>query len=1014
MNGKRIISAALSLILSVGAVPAQAAELLAPGGTAATDIMLTSIAGIPTPEIFSATVPAEIPISMDADGNVTVANNLFIENKSSKDIRVTGIQVDGKNGWSVVDFDDDFSAKPIGTKELALSFRGDSTDAGGQIPLTAGEWTIAKDGNLDIKAAAKLPKQVQSNKSSIATVYWTLDWVPDDDGKRDIEITVLPGDHGRSEITSLTPDESGRVQDYPDVMEDTGYDFTNWIDAGSGSPVDEDTVYETNTSIKPVFALKPGWARIPVPDTENVEFVPSDNPEILVDPSGTVQVVPEIVPKPGYVTDGFEDGDGNPVTPGTEINININISITVIVRPENPNPGPSPEEPDKTVTLPVLPGVNGNADADEITTDKTGKIPSFPTVTPDEGYVFDHWEDENGNPVDEDTVFEKPTGVKPVCVPDPDYKPDKTTDVGILPGDHGAADVDKATTDSNGRIPVFPSVTPEDGYEHVGWEKPDGTPVDENTVFGDGESIRPTFEKEPSPIVDISPGDHGNTGSVGEVQTDDSHKIPAFPEVFPDEGYEHTGWEKPDGTPVDENTVFGNGESIRPTFEKKPNPIVKILPGDHGNTGDVDEVQTGDDHKIPAFPAVIPDEGYEHTGWEKPDGTPVDENTVFGEGDSIKPVFSETIAKYSVTVIDSEHGIVEDKTVEVSDSNTILNLPEATPEPGYEFLKYVDENGNTVSVGDTLTADVTIHPVYDLKVLQDFVITSSNRAEVGYTGEAGEVLNIPSEFIGSDGNRYRPVGIEAQAFRNCSNLSSVTVPSGVRYIKNMAFSNCSNMKSITLPDTLTTLGDEAFSSTALTSCKLPNSLTSVGSYIFHSSWSMTASNIPTKLTKTSNGMFASCGISSITIPNNIKEISDSTFRYCSNLKSITIPSSVKTIGYLAFSRTGLTSIVIPNSVTSIGTYAFEWNRSLKSVTVGTGVKTISACCFSGCDAMISLSLPIGLTGIEYDAFSNCTSMTRLEIPYTVTTIGNSAFTAVPHIYYTGSASGKPWGANAIN
>ena len=182
MNAKRIISFLMAVILSAGMVSAQAAEITTPGGTALTDVTLgTDISvpvppDIPEPEIFSAAVPAEIPIYMDSDGVITVADNLFVENRSSKAIRVTGIQVKGKNGWKAADFNDDLSAKEIGTKEISLSFRGDTTTDGGDVGVTPDKWVIEKGEKINIEEEVRLPRQVQSSKSSIATVVWTLDW----------------------------------------------------------------------------------------------------------------------------------------------------------------------------------------------------------------------------------------------------------------------------------------------------------------------------------------------------------------------------------------------------------------------------------------------------------------------------------------------------------------------------------------------------------------------------------------------------------------------------------------------------------------------------------------------------------------------------------------------------------------------------------------------------------------------------------------------------------------------
>lgn len=58
-------------------------------------------------------------------------------------------------------------------------------------------------------------------------------------------------------------------------------------------------------------------------------------------------------------------------------------------------------------------------------------------------------------------------------------------------------------------------------------------------------------------------------------------------------------------------------------------------------------------------------------------------------------------------------------------------------------------------------------------------------------------------------------------------------------------------------------------------------------------------------------------------------------------------------------------------------------------------------------------VPYTVTSIGANAFSGCTSLT-MTIPETVTTINENAFANVPHIYYTGSATGTPWGAIAIN
>ena len=49
-----------------------------------------------------------------------------------------------------------------------------------------------------------------------------------------------------------------------------------------------------------------------------------------------------------------------------------------------------------------------------------------------------------------------------------------------------------------------------------------------------------------------------------------------------------------------------------------------------------------------------------------------------------------------------------------------------------------------------------------------------------------------------------------EAFRECKNLTSITIPNSVTSIGKSAFYNCANLTSITIPNSVTSIGDEAF------------------------------------------------------------------------------------------------------------------------------------------------------------------------------------------------------------
>ena len=102
---------------------------------------------------------------------------------------------------------------------------------------------------------------------------------------------------------------------------------------------------------------------------------------------------------------------------------------------------------------------------------------------------------------------------------------------------------------------------------------------------------------------------------------------------------------------------------------------------------------------------------------------------------------------------------------------------------------------------------------------------------------------------------------------------------------------------------VTSIGDNAFNSSTLTSVTIPDSVTSIGGYVF-----------------------ASCSaLTSVTIGNKVTSIGTQAFLNCSALTSVTIPDSVTSIGDLAFYQcTGLTSVTIEDAtkITTLNSNSF--------------------------------------------------------------------------------------------
>ena len=201
--------------------------------------------------------------------------------------------------------------------------------------------------------------------------------------------------------------------------------------------------------------------------------------------------------------------------------------------------------------------------------------------------------------------------------------------------------------------------------------------------------------------------------------------------------------------------------------------------------------------------------------------------------------------------------------------------------------------------------------------------------------------NIP-ETVTYQGTTYSVTSIGNNAFRDCSSLTSITIPNSVTSIGNNAFENCSSFTSVTIPNSVTSIGASAFQNcSSLTSVTIPNSVTSIGNYAFRDCSSLTSVTIPNSVTFIGWEVFKNCSsLTSVTIPNSVTSIRTSAFYNCSSLTSITIPNSVTSIGSSAFyGCDGLTSVTcLANTPPSLGGNVFYNTPSNKTLNVNCGLK----------------------------------------------------------------------------
>ena len=378
----------------------------------------------------------------------------------------------------------------------------------------------------------------------------------------------------------------------------------------------------------------------------------------------------------------------------------------------------------------------------------------------------------------------------------------------------------------------------------------------------------------------------------------------------------------------------------------------------------------------------------------------------------------------------TETGLTEGK--HCSACNEVLVKQETIKAFGHSYSSTVTSPAATTDVYITYTCSTCDNSYTKTITATNFIITDSNRADVGYTGEVDEHLIIPAVFE-KNGVWYKVTGISGGAFSFCTNLMSITIPDSVTSIGKGAFVGCINLVDITLPFVGTSIkteidiyqypfgiifGTDNYMGSIKTEQYYHSSTTNTTSSIYYipaslKSVTITGGNIL-------YGAFYNCnGLTNITLPDSVAVICDSAFYSCTSLTSIAIPKSVTIIGRQAFGNcTALTNVTIPDSVKSIDNFAFQRCSSLTNIKISNNVTDIGVYTFGHCTSLTNITIPDSVTIIYGRAFCGCTAMINITIPDSVTSIDDFAFegcTALTSVRFEGTvaqwnaiAKGEKW------
>ncbi len=234
--------------------------------------------------------------------------------------------------------------------------------------------------------------------------------------------------------------------------------------------------------------------------------------------------------------------------------------------------------------------------------------------------------------------------------------------------------------------------------------------------------------------------------------------------------------------------------------------------------------------------------------------------------------------------------------------------------------------------------------------------------------------------------------VGANAFKNCTALSSVTLPTDLRDIGPFAFSGCGMLRTLNLPAGLASIGDAAFARCdELTEIVLPETLQSLGCAAFMADTALQSAILPGALFLPDYAFYGCTALTTADL-SGVTGIGSSAFEGCTALTTVTLPAKASSIGKRAFfGCVSLESVRIPLGVTTVEDATFEGCTALKTVTLPDGLKSIGQDAFSGCAAIGGLSLPPTLTHIGARAFSGCRGLQNVLVPDSVTRIDDYAF-----------------------
>lgn len=247
--------------------------------------------------------------------------------------------------------------------------------------------------------------------------------------------------------------------------------------------------------------------------------------------------------------------------------------------------------------------------------------------------------------------------------------------------------------------------------------------------------------------------------------------------------------------------------------------------------------------------------------------------------------------------------------------------------------------------------------------------------------------------------------LSSNAFRDCSNLTSISILNNCNQNINKRISICREcfhgcIKLTNMLNNIKYLGHDSYYECKLNEIDLTN-IPIIWNNVFYKCTNLTRIILSTKIKSLNEECFDNCSnLSEIKIPSNITRIHDSCFYNCRNLREIDL-SYVRKLGESVFYNCkNLTNIILSDTIKELKTGTFAgcinltkidlknikilghscfWRCSkLKEINLD-NVKYISHCCFCDCSSLETIKLNESIKKISVECFENCVNLKSINL-----------------------------------